>query len=74
MTDTAVVFDDWEAVLQAEVSPELRQPYREAVAKFRHRLREFGKPATVESFREHLTWKKSYLPPEKFALRQEALR
>jgi len=74
MTDTAIVFDDWEAVLQAEVSPELRRPYREAIVKFRYWLRESGKPATAASFREHLAWKKSYLPPEKLALRQEALR
>ena len=74
MTDATIIFDDWEAVLQAEVSPELRRPYREAIVKFRYWLRQTGKPATVATFKEHLAWKKSYLPPEKFALRQEALR
>lgn len=74
MMDRAVVFDDWEAVLQAEVSPELHRPYREAIVKFRYWLRQTGKPATVAAFKEHLAWKKSYLPPDKFALRREALR
>ena len=67
-------FEDWEAVLRAEVPADRQRAYREAIVKFRYWLREQGKPPTAESFKEHLDWKKSYLSPERFAVRQEALR
>lgn len=74
MESNAVVFEDWESVLNAEVAPELRRRYREAIVKFRYWLTQTGKNATAEAFKEHLDWKKSYLAPEEYALRREALR
>ncbi len=74
MNQPIVEFADWEQALKETVPAELREGYREAVVKFRYWLRENGKPATVESFKEHLAWKKSYLPPEKFERRRQALR
>jgi len=74
MNDVAVRFDDWEGVLRAEVASELRAPYRGAIIKFRYWLRQTGKAATADVFKEHLEWKKSYLPPEKYAVRLAALR
>ncbi len=69
-----ILFDDWEQVLTATVPAERRQPYREAIVKFRYWLRQTGKTPDAETFKTHLDWKKSYLPPEKFEVRQEALR
>ena len=74
MDQPIVEFADWEQALRETVPADLREGYREAVVKFRYWLREMEKPATVESFREHLAWKKSYLPPEKFERRRQALR
>ena len=74
MDQPIVEFEDWEQALRDTVPAVLRQGYREAVVKFRYWLRENGKTATVEAFREHLAWKKSYLPPEKFERRRQALR
>ena len=69
MDQPIVEFADWEQALRETVPADLREGYREAVVKFRYWLREMGKPATAESFREHLAWKKSDLPPEKFERR-----
>lgn len=74
MDDRAVVFEDWEGVLQAEVGPALWRAYREAIVKFRYWLRETGKTAVPEAFKEHLQWKATYLAPEKVAVRRDALR
>ncbi len=74
MDATVISFDDWEHVL-AEVVPSDRQRvYRESIIKFRHWLRETGKTACAAVFKEHLDWKQSYLSPQRFAIRQEALR
>ena len=74
MNQPIVEFADWEEALRETVPADLWPEYREAVVKFRYWLRENGKPATVEAFKEHLAWKKSYLPPEKFERRRQALR
>lgn len=74
MDATAIVFEDWEAVLKAEVPADRLRRYREAIVKFRYWLRETGKPAIGDVFKEHLEWKKSYLSPERFEIRREALR
>ncbi len=74
MEQPAVVFEDWERVLRDTVPADLRAGYREAVVKYRYWLREKGKSATAESFKEHLAWKKSYLPARKYEIRLQALR
>ena len=74
MEQPAVVFEDWERVLRDTVPAALRAGYREAVVKYRYWLREKGKSATAESFKEHLAWKKSYLPARKYEIRLQALR
>ncbi len=74
MEAKGVVFNDWEAVLRAEVDPKIRRAYREAIVKFRYWLRETGKAPVPATFKAHLDWKASYLPAEKVALRREALR
>lgn len=74
MDETPVVFDDWEQILQTEAPPECRRPWREAIVKFRYWLRQTGKKAVVEAFKAHLEWKKSYLSPERFQVRHDALR
>ena len=74
MDQPIVEFADWEQALRDTVPADLRQGYREAVVKFRYWMREKGKAATVEAFREHLAWKKSYLQPEEFERRRQALR
>ena len=74
MGETIVRFDDWERVLKDTVPANLQKEYREAVVKFRYWLREKGKAASVEVFKEHLAWKKSYLSPERFETRRQALR
>ena len=55
-------------------SGEFAGGYREAVVKFRHRLRENGKIADAGAFKEHLDSRKSYLAPEKYEVRRQALR
>ena len=74
MSSAMVVFKDWELALRATVPAEQRQKYWWAVRKFRHWLWETGKMPTAETFREHLAWKQSYLEPEEFAVRRQALR
>ena len=74
MNAETIVFEDWERVLRETVPPEKQWEWRTAVAKFRHWLRETGKEPTVEVFKEHLAWKRSYLPPEEYEIRRQALR
>ena len=74
MRDPVVAFEEWEKVLKDTVPVDLQAAYRESVVKFRYWLREKNAAATAEAFKEHLAWKKSYLPPEKFELRRQALR
>ena len=74
MSMERVVWEDWEQVLRDTVPAEQQAVWREAVVKFRYWLRETGRAATVEAFREHLAWKKSYLPPARYEERREALR
>lgn len=74
MDNLVVKFDDWERVLKDSVPAPLWTGYREAIVKFRYWLWEKKKKATVEVFKEHLAWKKSYLSPERFEVRRQALR
>ena len=74
MDDKPIVFADWETVLKAEVPPDRQRHYREAIVKFLFWLREKGKIPVRDTFKEHLEWKKSYLPPDRFEIRREALR
>ena len=74
MTDPVVVFEDWERVLKETVPVRLQGGYREAVVKFRYWLREKGKRADLGAFKEHLAWKKGYLPAKKYEIRRQALR
>lgn len=74
MDERVVEFEEWERALRDTVPANLQGGYREAVVKFRYWLRESGKIANVEAFKEHLAWKQSYLPPEKYELRHQALR
>ena len=74
MTDEPVCFEDWEAILRTTVPLDRQRGYREAIVKFRYWLREKGKEPVPGTFKEHLAWKQSYLPPERFTVRQEALR
>ncbi len=74
MDDQPIVFADWETVLKAEVPPDRQRHYREAIVKFLYWLREKGKAPVQDSFKEHLEWKKSYLPPDRFEIRRDALR
>lgn len=74
MDHRIIEFEEWERVLKATVPADLQAGYREAVTKFRYWLREKGKAATVEAFKEHLAWKKSYLEPDRFRVRRQALR
>jgi integron integrase len=67
-------FDDWEHILRTSVPADRRHAYREAIVKFRYWLRKTGKLPDAETFREHLEWKKSYLAPDRFKIRREALR
>lgn len=71
---TEVHFDNWRKVLSEEVPLEKRAAYSEAIVKFHYWLRQKGKPPTLESFREHVAWKQSYMQPERFVIRREALR
>lgn len=59
MMNDAIVFEDWEVVLKAEVPPNLQRRYREAIVKFRYWLREKGKETVPDTFKEHLAWKQS---------------
>lgn len=74
MDDQPIMFNDWEQALMTTVPPDRRRIYREAIVKFRYWLRQTGKTPDAETFKEHLEWKKSYLTPERFELRREALR
>lgn len=74
MSDEVAHWEQWEQVLRQTVPANLQRSYREAVVKFLYWLRETGKVARVEVFREHLAWKQSYLSPERFAARRDALR
>jgi len=74
MDKTPIIFDDWEQALKKDVPIALHPAYREAIMKFRYWLWETGKSPDVETFKEHVAWKKSYLPPEQFEARLEALR
>ena len=74
MDEKIAEFEGWERALRDTVPAALQADYREAVVKFRYWLREKGKAANVGAFKEHLAWKKSYLPPEKYELRRQALR
>ena len=69
-----VEFEGWERVLRDTVPAALQADYREAVVKFRYWLREKGKEATVAAFKQHLAWKKSYLPAREYEIRLQALR
>ncbi len=74
MDERIVEFEDWEKVLRDTVPVALQAAYREAVVKFRYWLRENGKVASVDAFKQHLAWKQSYLPPKKYEIRRQALR
>jgi integron integrase len=74
MDSRPIVFENWEAALQAEVSPDCQPAWRTAIIKFRYWLRETGKTPVAAAFKAHLDWKKSYLPPGEFAVRRAALR
>lgn len=74
MDDPIVEFDDWNRVLRESVPVALQAGYREAVVKFLYWLREKGKQPNVAAFKEHLEWKKSYLPTKQYELRRNALR
>ena len=74
MDEKRVEFEDWERALRDTVPANLQGGYREAVVKFRHWLRENGKIADAGAFKEHLDWRKSYLAPEKYEVRRQALR
>ena len=74
MDEIVVSFDGWEKALRDTVPVALQSGFREAVVKFLYWLRETGKIATVQTFKEHLAWKKSYLSPERFEVRRQALR
>lgn len=74
MEQQIIEFEDWDRVLKDTVPAHLQAGYREAAVKFRYWLRENGKPPVLEAFKEHLAWKKSYLAPEKYELRRQALR
>jgi len=74
MAGDIIQFEDWAKVLRETVPLKMQAVYREAVVKFRYWLRETGKIPNEETFKEHLAWKKSCLPPDKFAVRQAALR
>lgn len=69
-----IIFEDWEQALMASVPPDRRQAYREAIVKFRYWLKQTGALPDVEAFRKHLSWKQSYLSPERFEIRRAALR
>ena len=74
MDTRTIQFEDWETALRETVAPELQRGYREAIVKFRYWLRQTGKPPDVKTFKAHLKWKQSYLPPERFEIRRAALR
>lgn len=70
----AIRCDDWESVLREQVPEDRQRAYREAIVKFRYWLRETGKSPVAGAFKEHLDWKQSYLPHDRFILRRKALR
>ena len=71
--ETAVHFPNWRSELVKQVPPEKRRAYSEAITKFLYWLRQNGRAATLDVFREHVRWKKSYLPQDRFGIRREAL-
>ncbi len=64
---------DWQAALEREIPAVERAAYREAIVKFHYWLKQEGKPPTLDTFKEHVDWKRSYMPPERFAVRRKAL-
>lgn len=74
MDSEYIIFEDWETVLREVVPVDRRRAYREAIVKFRYWLRETDKEPNASTFKEHLKWKQSYLSPERYAVRREALR
>ncbi|MDD4017773.1 MAG: hypothetical protein PHV28_07480 [Kiritimatiellae bacterium] len=52
MDGKPIIFEDWEQALMTAVSPGLRRAYREAIVKFRYWLRQTGKSADIETFKE----------------------
>jgi len=71
--ETAVHFPNWRSELVKQVPPEKRRAYSEAITKFLYWLRQNGRAPTLDVFREHVRWKKSYLPQDRFGIRREAL-
>ncbi len=67
-------FDDWKEAIRAQVPAEKRAAYSEAITKFHYWLRQNAKPITLETFQEHVAWKQSYMPADRFAIRREALQ
>lgn len=67
-------FDGWRQAIRAQVPVEKRAAYSEAITKFHYWLRQNAKPITLETFQEHVAWKKSYMPADRFAIRREALQ
>ena len=65
---------DWRAALEREIPVSDRAAYREAIVKFHYWLKQEGKRPTLETFKEHVEWKRSYMPPGRFAVRRKALR
>ena len=74
MDETVITFDDWEKVLKSSVPSERYHAYREAIVKFRYWLRVTDNVPNIEAIKRLLEWKQSYLAPDRFAVRREALR
>ncbi|HBA86039.1 MAG TPA: hypothetical protein DCZ95_18290 [Verrucomicrobia bacterium] len=74
MDDRIVEFEGWEKVLKDTAPVTLQAEYREAVVKFRYWLWAARRKTTVEAFKEHLAWNKSYLSSERYEIRQQSLR
>ena len=74
MDNPPIDFEDWETILNTSTPLDRYHARREAIVKFRYWLRQTGKLPNVETFKEHLDWKKSYLNREHFEIRREALR
>ena len=74
METAPIIFENWESILRTTVPENRQQRYREAIIEFRHWLQDTGKAAETDMFKQHLEWKKSYLPLEKLELYREALR
>ena len=74
MDDQIVEFEGRERALRDTVPAALQADCRAAAVKFRYWLREKGRAATVAAFKQHLAWKKSYLPAREYEIRLQALR